>query len=690
MKTWYCDEAVRSDPAARAQVAQHFSSRREARIRRTRYGAGHVVEFVKGGRHRCGLLLSARPRYFRVLDQGGKETPVAREKIVDISRQMLNPWQPRDATIAALQEINRHRNRLAEPMELQTLWEVTRDSGRRDWSLDELAELYFGESAEGDKRSGLSRALDTGALFARHGAQFEPLDPDAVADHDRSVAEAERRERWIDEAGAWLRSVADGAPTSPPEGAGRAIGLLEQEALFGAESPEAHEAALLMKAAHLHGPEAALGVLVKLGHWDRDENLDLLRHEVPTSFSQEALAEAEQVVDGPPCPRLWLGKVYGFVDREGHCYQAASVRWGLSGYTIGVHFASPAVSRGGRVQAEAAERGASIRLPDQVIPMLPPPVGAQSELTTQRRVPTLSIELRVNRRLEVRGYAVKLRRVRLHEALEPAQLDAAMAEQWRLRKLHEFAELLHRQRREAGALIIPEPTLEVQVRSGEIALDVSDPRAGVSLLQHELTLLAGSLLGEFCMRNQLPAVYCVQDLPSQRLVDGCTSYDPVVCRAQKRLMPRPRLKVQPERHAALGVERLASAEQAMDRYPDLFMHQQLAHFLETGTPLYSAEELEHELLYTTCPRDTVRTIESASRRYWLYRYLERSAGPEVEAAILDRARAGYLVELCETTLWVFVRDRRELKFNPGDRVRGDLMHVSARRGEASISNLRPA
>lgn len=582
---------------------------------------------------------------------------------------------------------------MKRPLDLRTLWEIVKESERREWTLDELADLCFGEDPGSDRTTALSRGLDEGYLFTRYGRKFTALAPEVVAQQDRAACEAKCGEEWFRDAGAWLRSVADGRPGSPPEHAERAIQLLEAEVLFGADHPEAHDASKLMQAAYLHGQHAAFGVLVKLGHWDEHENLDLLRNHVPIFFSSETMAEAEtcdwtgKVLR---CPALWRGRVYGIMRREGDCYQAFSIRRGLLGYIVGIHFASPAflIPQGGCVQAGAADRGAAIYLPDRLVPMLPPEVTSKLRLTTEARRPTLTVEVRLNGPLRVRRSSITVKRIRVTHALTLDDADQRIAQDTHLSKLHALARHLRGKRREAGAVLIPEPQLEIAVRDHSVDVRLEQFDRSSRVLWRELTLLAGSLVGAFCVKKHLPSIYRVRESPSESVMAG-DEYDPVTCREQKRRMPRERLQVLPDRHSVLGLERLAVVDGSVERYPDLLMHQQLVHFLRHRKPIYSTEELKNALLYTRCARDTVQQVERSSRRYWLLKYMEQFIGKEVEAVVLDRARSGYLVELCETLLWVFVRTGPDLRLSVGTKVRVLVAFASARLDELRMIRPHP-
>jgi len=691
MKTWYYDKTWRTDPYARAQAARHFTERRGGE---TKYGVGHVVEYVKGNQHRCGVLLAHRRHFVRVLDQDGKERPVHQDKIVDVSSQMLNPWQPHDEAVAKLREIARTRDEIKDTLDARTLWELVSEGEPREWTLAELTDLYFREDPGADSRCALSRVLDDGHLFARRGQKFSPLRPERVAQHDEAEAKARREAEWFQQAGEWLRSVADGNPVAPPDDSERAIRLLEGEALFGTENPDAHQAARLTKLAHLHGPQAAFGALVKLGRWDEDENLDLLREEFPTTFSDEALAEAEACEWPQPAlkaSRLWLGRVYGLSRSGGDCERAISIRRRLfGGCVVGVHFASPAlmVAPDGHVEAEARERGVSVRLPDRIIRMIPAAVATKLRLTTEELRPTLTVEVRLDSRLRVQDHSIRLRRVRLSESLTFDDADARIGTDARLGKLHDIAQKLRQARRETGAIIIPEPGLELAVRDKEIDLRLVEPGSASRLIWDELRVLANSLAGEFCRSRQLPALHRVEEPVSDNLIRS-DDYDPVASREQKRLMPRARLQVEPGRHSGLGVDHYAPIDRPLHRYTDFLMQRQLLSFFASrGAPLLSTKELGEALLHTAWAREAGTRIERSAERYWLLKYLERSVGKEMEAVVLERRPRGCLVELCECLQRAFVAADRDVRFAPGDRVLVTLRQVSARRDELQLARPR--
>ncbi len=689
MKTWFTEHSTAIVPRPRSQAAKQLGPKHRARLEKARIGVGHVVEFITGKTLRCGAVVSDRRRYIRVLDQDGAIVPVDKDKAVDLSSQQLNPWQPQGKTVVALRQISQRREELKCELDIRPLWELAIEADNDEWSLSELTELYFGEDPGSDKRCALARALNDGHHFNRRGHRFVPLAREVVAQHDENEKQARAEEQWLEDVARWLRSVANGSPTDAPADHGRAIRLLEGEALVGKENPDAREAARLTSKAHLHGPVAAFNVLVKLGHWDENENLDLLRHKIPVSFPVE-IEEQECVwtKEAALASRLWFGRVFGVSNAGANGDRAISVRRSLFGGTkIGIHFASPSLVMPPESPflSQAVDRGVSHCLPDRSIPMLPQQLTSQVRLSETERRPALTAELRLNSSLEVVSREIKLKRIRITDVLPFYEDPSRVSADAHLNLLHQLALQLRSTRREAGAVIICEPEVDISVEDGKVSVRLLDAGSPVKLIWEELRILANSFIGEFCERHAVPAFYRVEpSIPENLLAED--DYDPIAVRNQKRIMPRARLQADPEPHHGLGVEHYVPIDSALHRYTDLLMYQQLVNLLVTDEPRYSPDDLRQAFLQTAWCRETRRDIETKSRRYWLLKYLEGFTGQDLEGVVLERLRHGCLVQLSNCLLWSFAPASPDERLSPGDRIRVAVNGVSARRNTIQLAN----
>jgi exoribonuclease-2 len=645
---------------------------------------------VKGGTAQCGLLVRKGSKSDKVLDLRGKVDTIEHARIFDSSSALVDTNLSRNEMVRTLQKIDRERNRLTATIDVFELWEVVQPECR-EWTLDELVDLYFVGEPGPHGRAALFRALIEGHTFHRRNLTFEAVKTERVAEYRAQEQREAATDRWLRQAADWLRSVAKGAEKQPPHDADRAIELLAGKVLFGKDCPHAAQATKITKLAHFHTREAMFDVLVKLGRWSEHENLDLLRHDVPIEFDDETTNEAKTAHASPAAAsRLWMQRVYSFSGDTGDHERAVSIRQGMSGIVVRVHLASPALfmNPAGCVQRSAAERGTRLQLPDRAIPLVPKAITDKAALTADDVRPCLSLRMRFDRRFKLKDYRFEVRRVRVSASLSIAEANARVHRDRGLSKLRNLANHLRQQRLRAGAVILSEPRIDIDAKGDKPSLSRFEPNDPVRMIEEELAILTNALSGQFCTDRGLPAVYQARDACGQNLVEP-GRFDPVAVYRQKRVMPKAVLQTEPAAHRGLGIEACAPLNRPFERYTDLLMHQQIVGFLSNGRTAHSEDDLRQALLYTASARTTNHEIEAVARRYWLLRYLEAWMDRRLDATVLERWARGFLVELHETRLWAFCPIRSGLGPHPGTRLRIKLTHVSARTNDVRMQLADP-
>ena len=655
MKTWYADVLEKGDVELRQGIAEALTGQRREKPDRNA-DVGRIVEFLRGGRHICGVVRPnpAGRKGLTILDHTGREYSLRRSKIVSFGTERIKGKQ-RHSLIEQLTEIHARRERAKDLVELETLWELAIESAAHEFELKDLTELYFGEEGH-DDRAVLARALDDGIWFVRHGRLYAPRTRDSVVRGRKRTGRAARRQLEQQVIADWLRAVADGEVVSEPPGAGEAIGLLQEFVLQGAASERRGEISQLMKAAHLHGPWAAFDVLVELGHWKLDENLELLRNDVPVEFPAAVLAEAEASSrDSLPRARpWWIGKVLAIAPGDGVRDRAFSFRRTLLGYRVGIHLALPGalVRERGLVDSEIVARGVTLNLPELTIPLLPPQVIEAAEWSDRRKTTALSIELLLDRHLELRSSAIRLRRMRAHTLLDFTSASQAADHDAVLRGLLRYAKHLQDHRLaegEDGSSAATSTLSDVIVVGGEPTFRDLTAEEPARTIYEELGLLANSMAGRFCAENGIPAINENQG----RGDSGRESGTPI--------------------------------SDAFGSAIDFVMQRQLLRWMGKVTSIKAEADLSRVLETTAYTREVKRDVERASRRYWLLKYLEAVDGGMVEGVVIERLAGGVIVGLLGDQLRTFVPTRRERNVDAGDQVRVNVERVSARRNELAVS-----
>ncbi|MFH1566380.1 MAG: hypothetical protein ABIL09_00150 [Gemmatimonadota bacterium] len=686
MANWYKLVLGGDDPELRAEVSRQLAAQI---VPGTTLRAGAVVEFVRQGHLHCGLVRPspAPGRSVALLDTEGREVTVRRERILHTVTEGI-PFASRSAALEALREADARREWVRRGLDMSALWELARgEPGQSQWVFDELASLCCRSAADPVERAALLRALWRGDWFERCGAAWRPRSEPAVLDRAARRRQAQGEARDEAALGRWLRTVGKDPSEPSPPGAERALALLEEVALYGVEAPRASAAAGLMKAAHMHGPHAAFETLVRLGRWSPDENLELKRWAVPVEFGDAAAAEARQIaaagarawpLAGRGARRIWLGRPAGLARAGQACGCAVRVQRRLRGFRVSLYLSAPAllVPAGSRLDEEARTRGVRLHLPEAEIPLLPEEVGEAVALRASRLTPCLALDLRLDRTLTLRRCRLRLRRVRPGGILRDGDVGPPL--------LLEVAADLRQQRLAAGAVLFPSRPRPV-VAGG---LRLEPPAGEVTRALEEYLLLAAAACGALCQRQGIPALYRVQAAPSGGT--GGRALDPVAAHEVARRLPRTAVQVRAEPNPGFGLPACATVERPLEAYTDLVVQRQLIAWLVDGRPSCHEAGLQRVVEDTAAAREAALAVGRAARRYWLLKLLEGREGEEVEALVLERVGAGYVVELEESGYRDYVTASGELWARPGDRLRVFVERASARRDEMRLARPRPA
>lgn len=658
-----------------------------------------MVEFFLEKRLTIGVCLEAKGERFLVLTEGDRELSLPESRFLHIAPQALSVGRGRDSLVQALREIARTREHLRARIDLGEVWELTW-SEPNTYECGFLAGLVFGEEVTPDHAAAMFRACwDDTIHFSRKGQTFVPNPPETVEQLLHQQAKKEEREREITAAAAFLKAVWQGyAPTAPEVAAQEtAIELLKELVLYETEAPRFRLGREVLSRADITAPEAPFKILLRLGIWDEDQSLLVLRLGLPTDFSPEVLKEATQVAGEVAKlttpgdePRLDLTYLHALtIDSEltRDFDDALSCEMRDDALVLGVHIADPAcgILPETLLDHEARQRATSVYLPEGKISMLPAALseGVLSLVVCEAR-PAMSLLVTLTPAGEVVDYQITPSRIRVAERLTYDDADARIGSDPLLTQLFEIALRQRAARFADGAITLPIPQVELFVdRDKCISVRTIDREAPSQVLVSELMILANSLVAQFCTQHRIPIVYRSQAAPRETLPTSL-SYDPVLHYRQQRAMSPAKIGLEPMRHSSLGVEVYTTFTSPLRRYVDLLSHRQLRAYLQRGEALYTAEELRAILAEVEPSLSRAGLVEQERQRYWLYKYLARRQGEVLNGVVLHRFPRNYLVLLPEVMQEVDLPiGGRELA--PGDRVRLRLETVQPREGVLKVA-----
>lgn len=685
---WDLERVTTLDAPARAEVARLIREERAQAPVEVR--SGTVVEFRRGGHLMCGYLETAPRGPYRVMGVDGRPRRLRRDKIVDISRDVIDPW-PLDKGLQRLQVVDAAREQARSDVDLDTLWRVVLDSGEsRTWRLGQLLEVLDPDALNPTRKAGLLRALWLGDYFDRDGANWRPRSMEAVAQMQAAAEREATAAASQQELAAWVRRVADGGDIEPrPDDADEAVALLVQAAVREGSAATAS----LLQAAHIHGAGSAFDVLVRLGHWSTHENVELHRLGVPDAFSPDVQAAAAQLPTAAqpdwPGRRRWGGGSHAAVNGE-RAYRLRRNLWGRQ--VIDIHLALPAlwVRPGGDLDADAAERGRALNLVERQIPLLPESVLQACRLSPEAARPALTLTVRLDDSLCLSSVALKMSRVRPQARLE----DVDSMQTSSLQRLHALAQALRRRRRTACAWQQLRPSPWLQLRD-----DTPEPasQSPASLIDTELGLLASEATGLLCQQEGLPALYLtrgpvlaasdvLQAAPADADAEGLRTF------LLEGRAGHETVETTPAAHAGLGLQRCVAVSSPTTRYIDLIMQRQLLALVQGGTPKLSASDLQQMVQATQTAREAARYVEGVSQRYWSLQWVAGlPAADGVSCVVVEPRGPGYLALIEGGPAGTFAPPARHgrVEVTPGERLRLHVEQVSARRNILRLADPRP-
>jgi len=592
---------------------------------------GSLIEFLDEGRLKPGLVVREQANHVTVAEAGGRERSVARDLIM-----VRHPDHKvtRDNLAAAVATLEAEHTQLAAELDLNLLWEVVREQGR-NFSAEELAELFFGRRSAGATAVMLEALFNDRLFFIRRHLEFVARNSEQVerlrVQHDRVRlrSESSRNTRNL------IRGILEDGLMPPPDEAAPLIAELRR--YLDNPFTRNRDLTAMIEAAvtEITPAEAAYEILERLGAAPPGPRFVIIGG-VRTGFSEAAIVEANQVVPPVRAASDDVGAVTIDDDDTVEVDDALSCEALPDGsLRVRIHIALVAdlVPQRGPMDREAAARATTVYLPEATIRMLPDRIAcdAASLIAGQERH-VLTTDVRLSTAGDITSYSIYPSRIRIAARLSYDDCDALLAteagtaEAVALRRMHDAALKLRERRRAAGALLVYRREPKIKVRDdGEIELTLIDSMSPSRQLVAELMVLSNYAAARWAADNRVPIIYRVQ---------------PVV--GGDYAAQRPRLSLHPEFHAGVGLDYYAQASSPIRRYMDLVLQRQLlAALAQPPTVAYQADELLTVLANAEAAEADGKELERRAKRYWILRYLERTAiGRPLEAtAFRDGASA---------------------------------------------------
>ena len=637
---------------------------------------GKIVEYINQSRIICCICLQDKGNRLHLLTPSNREVNLSPKRALLISDSTIDTLRPREELIELLKQTDENRDRLKEQIDVKELWMLITNE-KESFSHKYLAQLVFGDDVADDHLSALVRALFEDRLYFRmKDGRFLPNSEEKVFQIIKQKEEEAIREQKLKQAGIWLKAVQEGSNAEEPSFKDEIIDLLIQIALYGSEAQDfkfGKELLLLVGTPDFRGSR---DLLIKLGVWEEDENLDLIRLGVEPSFTKKQLEESARLArselnfNGREDLRdLSALTIDGPLTRDYD--DALSLEMVGDELQIGIHIAdvSAVISPDSVLDLEAAARASSLFLPLRQIPMIPQELS-QDNLSLKQGCDRRAISLLT--RFDKTGMLLDYRFVpsviRVQRQLIYEEVNKTLGEEALLKEMYRVSQRLQQERMKRDALSLSLPELHVKFNDdSSLSLESIDQNTPSRVMVAEFMILYNWLAARFCRDNQIPILFRTQPEPGERLSLEETGYIYYVFQQRRKLSPL-QINTSPGPHSGIGLDLYTHVTSPLRRYLDLVIQRQIGSFIVGDKPVYDEKKLEEIRVFV---EPVIRNLEMAKRkrlRYWVLKFLSQNQGEKYRAIILDELKSKYRIVLSDFFLVTEIKRRNGIFLGPGQEI----------------------
>jgi exoribonuclease-2 len=555
--------------------------------------------------------------------------------------------RPKDVTLLHPGPLRSLRDLQSPPGDVQTAWEMLAGT---QTTLPELAELIYGAYTPASAWATWQLLVD--GLYFRGGPDDVTVRTPAEVARAQAARDAEAAEKRARE--VFLERLRAGQIV--PEDSRY---LREVEALALNESAKSR---VMRELGREESPENAHALLLELGYWDEAVN------PYPRRLG---LTVSPPDVELPPLPdeaRADLTHLPAFaIDDEGS--ETPDDALSLEGNRLWVHVADVAalVRPDDAADVEARARGASLHLPESVVPMLPASATPRLGLGLAEVSPALSFGMDLGPEGQILGLEIVPAWVRVTRLTYEAA-ETRLGEE-PFQSLYRLAQVYQARRQADGAVLLDFPEVRIWVQAGQVNLRPLLPLRSRMLVQ-EAMIMTGEAVARFAQEHDIPVPYATQEAPdlgaSQGASDLSTADLPGFPRspirshslsqmtAVRHTLKRSQYRALPAPHAAMGLAAYAQATSPLRRYPDLVVHQQVRAYLR-GERGLDREAVLERIGAVEAAMGGVRQVEQLSDRHWTLVYLRQQPGWHGEGVVVEQRGPSSRVLIPDLALEVTLR-----------------------------------
>ena len=655
---------------------------------------GRIVEYLENGKFICAFIFEDNGNRLRLFNQNSRELNLPQNRVVHLNKERIPAELSREDIILTLQETAKKREELAQSIFLHDIWELVSEKTEDNYGVNFLAGLFFGEDPTDDQTAALLRSVIANRLYFKYKAgDIQVHSPETVEQITLMQEKEKEKEDFIADNTLALRQVWEEGQIPAKWKDGEVIlQILKDYYLFGKEAPKYDLAHKLIKKAQLTGPHDIFHLLVKARVWDKNENIHLLKYDIPTIFPDDVLAEVE-AIELPPLKNLAQSGRKDFrnlpvLTIDGPATRdfddAIHIEKQGDNYLVGIHISDVSffVKPGTALFEEALKRGTSIYFPEKPLSMLPSSLSEDKlSLFKDQERPAVSFLVLLSPSAEILKYELVHSVISVRKQLTYDEANILIHQDRELATLSALSKLLRQRRVNNGALLLPVPELHISIKPDDtIEISTSKVDTPSKILIAEFMILANTLGAQFLSDREAPGLFRCQMEPRQRIIDGFEKDLTKIIQQRKRLSPMALLTT-PKIHSGVGSPQYTTVTSPIRRLLDLLMQIQISNMIQGRGVFFSKKDMKHfgGIILTTLEK--ANRVRHLRQRYWIFKYLETKTGCRVPATVINHGPKRVHLFLEEFLLDVDLPLNPAFKVNEGDTILVKLSKVD------SLSNI---
>lgn len=653
---------------------------------------GKLIEYLDGGKFLCAFVTAAQEKRLRLVNQNGRELNLPLSRVVHCSDKTHAIESSREELARVLTETAATRNQLKQKIDLQEIWELISDESSQSFSPSFLAELSFGKDADDDIVAAFLRTVFEDRLYFKYKEnKLIAHSPEQIEQLQNQREKEKRTQELIERGGELLKTInsSPGKDIQKDDTCDECLRIIRDFYISGSDSKHADIAKKMLKAGGFNRPHDPFHLLVKAGLWDKNENIPLLRNDLPVVFPLLGIQQAEMLL------QQGSDKLFQDPARKDLTHiqpmtidgpatldfdDALTVEEEDENYLVGVHISDVAhyVQPEDPLFLEAMRRGTSIYFPEGQIPMLPRHLsqGICSLIQGEIRA-TISFMILLSPEAEVLKVRIFPSIIKVARRLTYDEADTMINTDKELMILNDLRRKLRNRRLDSGALLLPFPDVNIHIHDGSrVQVHLAETDTPARALVSEMMILTNTETARYVADRMAPGLFRAQKPPKKRIVHGLDN-DLFLNSKQRKMLSRGELLISAQPHSGLGVTQYTTVTSPIRRLLDLVMQHQI-HSLVRREELRFTEEMCKDFT-SVIGRTLARAnnVRQQRHRYWLLKYLEMRRDNLHTALVLECGPKRTFLLLTDILLNIDLSTPSRNRPEPGSRVQVKVSRVDA-------------